>query len=262
MKKQYILLTLLLLTITTLQAQNDSIYFWKSGQLIAKRSIKPADVDTITFRRPVANLPHVTICNQVWATKNLDVTTYSDGTPIPQVTNSTAWRNLTTGAWCYYNNYPANGPVYGKLYNWYAAAGIYDAASAANPDLRKKLAPAGWHVSTDAEWSTLIDCLDPNAGGSNTNNTAGEKIKSTTLWTPYSGITNTNSSGFTGLPGGYRGINGNGPFYNIGTECDWWSSSEDSASIAWIRYLSYNNSRAIRTTAIKASGYSVRCVMD
>ncbi|OYU84738.1 MAG: hypothetical protein CFE24_05430 [Flavobacterium sp. BFFFF2] len=263
MKKQYLLLTLIALTITTtLQAQNDSIYFWKSGALLEKRSIKTADLDSITFRRPVANpvTTQVTICNQIWSTKNLDVTTYSDGTPIPQVTDPTAWANLTTGAWCYYNNDPANGAVYGKLYNWYAAAGIYDAASLANPTLRKKLVPTGWHVPTDAEWSMLINCLDPNANGGTTTNIAGDKMKSTTLWTPYSGIINTNSSGFTGLPGGYRFSLGT--FSLIGNRGNWWSSSEDSTIYAWSRYLHCCGSTADRYSNVKALGFSVRCLRD
>jgi uncharacterized protein (TIGR02145 family) len=255
MKKQYILLFLLVLTITTsVQAQNDSIYFWKSGQLIAKRSIKPADVDTITFKRPATNLPHLTICNQIWSTKNLDVATYSDGTPIPQVTDPTAWANLTTGAWCYYNNDPANGAIYGKLYNWYAVAGIYDSASLANPSLRKNLAPAGWHVPTDAEWTTLTDCL----GGVSL---AGNKMKETgeAHWaSPNTGA--TNSSGFTGLPGGCR--QGNAAFANIGNSGYWWSSSESSSTNAWLRYLYSNYSSASRSTNGKTYGFSVRCVRD
>jgi hypothetical protein len=88
----------------------------------------------------------ITICNQIWDQKNLDVTTYSDGTLIPQVTDQNQWGSLTTGAWCYYNNDSANGSTYGKLYNWYAVAGIYDANSLVNPLLRKKLAPNGWHI--------------------------------------------------------------------------------------------------------------------
>jgi len=96
--------------------------------------------------------PLVTIGTQTWTSKNLDVATYSDGTVIPQVTDQTAWANLTTGAWCYYNNDAANGTTYGKLYNWCAVAGIHDT----DPDtLNKKLAPTGWHVPTDDEWTTL-----------------------------------------------------------------------------------------------------------
>ncbi|RYY08664.1 MAG: hypothetical protein EOO04_39670, partial [Chitinophagaceae bacterium] len=83
------------------------------------------------------------ICDQVWTVKNLDVTTYRNGDPIPQVTDPNAWATARTGAWCYYDNDPSNGAIYGKLYNWYA---VNDA---------RGLAPAGWHVPSDAEWNTL-----------------------------------------------------------------------------------------------------------
>ncbi|OYU82910.1 MAG: hypothetical protein CFE24_13665 [Flavobacterium sp. BFFFF2] len=257
MRQFYLLICVL--SISLMHAQNDSIYFWKTGVLLEKRSIKTTDLDSITFKRPTPAF--VTICNQIWSTKNLDVSTYSDGTPIPQVTDPTAWANLTTGAWCFSDNDPANGAVYGKLYNWYAAAGIYDAASLADPTLRKKLARTGWHVPTDAEWSTLINCADPNANGGHTiPNIAGDMMKSTTLWTPFSSITNTNSSGFTGLPGGDRLYNGT--FLVIGLTGYWWSSSENSTTAAWYRTLYYNYSSAARTSNYKTSGFSVRCVRD
>jgi len=263
MKKQYILLILIVLTITKLQAQNDSIYFWKSGALLEKRSIKTADLDSITFKRPTPAIASVTICTQTWMLKNLDVSTYSDGTPIPQVSDPTAWFNLTTGAWCYYNNNPANGAIYGKLYNWYAVAGIYDAASAANPTLRKKLAPTGWHIPTDAEWSTLINCLDPTSdGGNNIPNIAGNKMKATTLWTPYSGITNTNSSGFAALPGGCRNNLISGTFPPIGSTGSWWSSSETDTNSSWCCVLSNSLPFARRYFRGKVDGFSVRCVRD
>jgi uncharacterized protein (TIGR02145 family) len=192
----------------------------------------------------------------------LDVTTYRDGTPIPQVTDPTAWSNLTTGAWCYYNNNAANNATYGKLYNWYAAAGIYDAASLANPALRKNLAPTGWHVPTDAEWSTLINCLDPTAnGGANTPNVAGGAMKEngTTHWTtPNTGA--TNSSGFTGLPGGYRYFIGS--FYYFGLFGYWWSSSEIDPTTAWARALNFSSGSADRGNAYKTGGFSVRCLRD
>lgn len=85
----------------------------------------------------------VTIGNQKWMEKNLEVVTYRNGDVIPQVTDNTAWAALTTGAWCYYNNDPANGAIYGKLYNWYA---VYDS---------RGLAPQGWHIPTYAELTTL-----------------------------------------------------------------------------------------------------------
>lgn len=215
----------------------------------------------------IAPLPSVTIGTQIWSSTNLDVTTYSDGTPIPQVQDPTQWVSLTTGAWCYYNNDPANGAVYGKLYNWYAVAGIYDAASLANPALRKKLAPNGWHIPSDAEWSSLINCLDPNANGGNTlPNTAGGKMKSTGTLQAGTGLWQdpntaaTNESGFSGLPAGYR--YSSGTFHDIGLNGNWWSSSENGAANAWTRTLDYFNGFADRFSYFKLYGFSVRCLRD
>lgn len=254
MKHLYFLLSLFLVTITQGQTTQDTLYVWKAGNLVIKQSIKPADLDSITFKRPVVITPQVTICTQTWATKNLDVTTYSDGTVIPQVTNTTAWANLTTGAWCYYNNDAANNATYGKLYNWYAVAGIYDATSLANPALRKSLAPTGWHVPTDSEWTTLTTCL----GGENV---AGGKMKETgtSNWiTPNTGA--TNQSGFTGLPGGYR--TNNGTFNLIGYYVNWWSSSESGTSGALLRFLTYGSIAATRTVNSRIYGLSVRCIRN
>src|SRR5665647_2153473 len=144
---------------------------------------------------PPVSIPSVTICTQVWMLKNLDVSTYRNGDLIPEVTDQTAWATLTTGAWCYNNNDPAVGVIYGKLYNWYAVN---------DP---RGLAPTGWHVPSDAEWTTLSTCLggDAVAGGA-------KKETGTTHWTsPNTGA--TNSSGFTALPGGLR--DRTGPFYNV-----------------------------------------------
>ena len=94
----------------------------------------------------------VIIGTQEWVSENLNVSKYNDGTIIPQVTDPTAWSNLTTGEWCYYDNDPANGLIYGKLYNYYAVAGIHDN----DPNTPNKfLAPAGWHVPTDVDWWTI-----------------------------------------------------------------------------------------------------------
>ena len=171
----------------------------------------------LTFTSAVPELPTVKICDQTWTLYNLDVTTYSDGTPIPNVTGNLDWRNLTTGAWCYYDNNPFFGNRYNKLYNWYAVAGIYDAASLANPALRKTLAPDGYHIPTQSEWNILQNCL----GGYEI---AGGKMKSTgTLYWDAPNIGATNSSGFTGLPGGKRGYNNAGDFAEEGTQGRWWS---------------------------------------
>ena len=195
--------------------------------------------------------PTITNGTQVWSNINLDVTTYRDGTPIPQVTDPIAWANLTTGAWCYYNNDPANGAIYGKLYNWYAVAGIHDN----DPNTQNKiLAPIGWHIPSDAEWTTLITYL----GGENI---AGGKMKSTgtTLWTP-SNVGATNSSNFTGYPGGCRLFNGS--FNAIGTNGIWWSSSDGAPIGAWGRSLEYPGTGAYISSASLTVGSSVRLVRD
>ena len=183
----------------------------------------------------------VLIGTQVWMTKNLNLSRYRNGDPIPHVQDPTAWAALTTGAWCYYLNNTANGPVYGKLYNWYAVN---------DP---RGLAPTGYHVPSDAEWTTLTTFL----GGANV---AGNKMKATTGWTPYSEIINTNSSRFTGLPGGSR--SSNGLFNFIGRKGRWWSSTEVDTPIAYIRTLNDDTSFADRNNFNKAGGFSVRCIRD
>jgi uncharacterized protein (TIGR02145 family) len=189
-------------------------------------------------------IPNVVIGTQRWSTINLDVTTYRDGTPIPEVTDPTEWENLTTGAWCYYDNDPANGPVYGKLYNWYAVSNIANGG----------LAPVGQHIPTDPEWTTLTTYL----GGELI---AGGKLKSTgiSLWlSPNTGA--TNESGFTGLPAGNRSFFGS--FFGIGQNALFWSSTENGASIAWYRVLSNININMGRGSFNKYVGFSVRCIID
>lgn len=253
MKKLYLLCSLgLLLATSHFYAQNDTLYVWKAGIVINKQSVKTVDVDSIIFYKPTPIVPiaaTVTIGTQVWTTKNLDVSTYRDGTVIPQVTDQTQWDALKTGAWCYYNNSTANGGTYGKLYNWYAVAGIHDT----DPNTpNKTLAPAGYHIPTDAEWTTLTTFL----GGENV---AGGKMKVTTLWqSPNAGA--TNSSGFTGLPGGYRY---DGEFRDLGFNGIWWSASESDITDVYHLYLNYNIVSTYRSiTYFKEVGFSVRCLRD
>ena len=187
-------------------------------------------------------LPTIVIGTQQWMRENLDVLTYRNGDIIPQVTDPTAWAALTTGAWCYYNNDVANGAIYGKLYNWYAVN---------DP---RGLAPTGWHVPTDDEWTTLSTTLggDAVAGGK-------MKVAGTTRWTtPNTGA--TNESGFAGLPGGFRSTNGS--FYDVGSFGYWWSSTEDYATYAWLRDLLYINGVIDRASGSKRDGFSVRCLRD
>jgi uncharacterized protein (TIGR02145 family) len=197
-----------------------------------------------------APLPSVTIGTAIWQNINLDVTTYRDGTVIPQVRDANEWMDLKTGAWCYYNNDANNGTTYGKLYNWYAVKGITTAESTTPTTeeivARKKLAPRGWHIPTDGEWSTLTTFLDQEAPKGN----AGGKMKDagTAHWNnPNVGA--TNSSGFTGLPGGYRDFIG--PFYSVGYYGYWWSSTESNTSDAWYRDLVPNNGNVGRSDSAK-----------
>ena len=184
----------------------------------------------------------ITIGGQTWAPKNLDVVTYRNGDPIPEVQAASTWSNLTTGAWCYYENNTANGTTYGKLYNWYAVN---------DP---RGLAPNGYHIPTDAEWTTLTSYL----GGTVT---AGGKMKEagTSHW--LSPNTNaTNSSGFTGLPGGCRGTTGG--FGDIGASGYWWSSSVYNTSLAWYRNLYYYDGYVYSYSFYRQIGFSVRCLRD
>lgn len=201
----------------------------------------------------VVALPQVTIGNQIWQSTNYEGTTYRDGTPIPQVTDPTAWMSLTTGAWCYYNNDSANGTTYGKLYNWYAVVGIYDANSLNTPALRKQFAPMGWHVSTDAEWTMLTDYL----GGLTV---AGTKMKETGTahWSPPN--TNaSNSSGFTGLPGGLRNFAGG--YSNLSFYGHFWSSIEYNGTQSSCYWLD-STASVTKTWFDKHYGFSVRCLKD
>lgn len=221
-----------------------------------------AEESFTTIAAPI-NSFEVTIGSQIWTTRNLNVATYSDGTEIPQVTNPEEWQNLTTGAWCYYNNDPANEAVYGKLYNWYAIVGIWNEASKTDESLRKQLAPTGYHVPSQAEMLTLIDGLGGEA------NAHKMKAIGEGIWpepnpddemdygpTPAA----TNSTGFTALPGGYR-FSGT-DFYEIGNSGLFWSTSSwvqpHSASILSIsrNFANYNDAM------YKYGGLSVRCIKD
>lgn len=184
----------------------------------------------------------VTIGSQVWMAENLKVTHYNNGVAIPNVTVNTAWSSLTTGGYCDYNNTPSNSTIYGKLYNWYAVNDI------------QNLAPIGWHIPTEAEWTTLTTYL----GGVSF---AGGKLKEvgTTHWqSPNTGA--TNETGFTALPGGYRYNYGTYNF--LGSFGYWWTNTEYSTLNGWW-YNTLYNSQVVQTNYLtKSYGFSVRCVKD
>lgn len=187
-------------------------------------------------------IPSVTIGTQIWSLYNLDVVTYLNGDPIPQVTDPTQWASLTTGAWCWFNNDSANGPIYGRLYNWYAVN---------DP---RGLAPQGWHVPSQSEWLILVNYL----GGYSV---AGGEMKETgtSHWiNPNAGA--TNSSGFTGLPGGYRTYNG--LFYEVGEYGFFWTSTPVGLTAAYQYSLDYSYSGISNFPNNIRFGFSVRLIKN
>ena len=173
------------------------------------------------------SIPSFKIGTQTWTTINLNISKYRNGDVIPEVKDIKEWANLTTGAWCYYNNDPKNATVYGKLYNWYA---VNDS---------RGLAPLGYHIASKDEWNKLITFL----GGENI---AGEKMKKpgTLYWNdPFLYNPNnkaTNSSSFTGLPGGNRysvEYDNDGDFGGLGMGGAWWSSSTLNNNKAWYHFM-------------------------
>jgi uncharacterized protein (TIGR02145 family) len=183
----------------------------------------------------------VRIGQQVWQAINLNVSKFMNGDDIPEAKTDEEWKMAAEGkrpAFCYYDNDPKNGAIYGKLYNWFAVN---------DP---RGLAPKGFHIPSNAEWTILTGYL----GGEGV---AGTKMKSASGWSENGN--GTNSSSFSGLPGGAR--NGDGPFVSIGRIGYWWSSTEFN-TFAWSRalYCSYGNVGFSYGT--KRNGFSVRCLRD
>ncbi len=189
-------------------------------------------------------------CNLLLA-QDFSGTHFRNGDLIPYIESYQEWKSAGENkqpAWCFYNNDLANGPKYGKLYNWYAVV---------DP---RGLCPVGWHVPSDAEWRTLITTL----GGEKV---AGYKMKSTNGW--YENGNGKNTSGFSGLPGGYRGdISPNyygpneGSYGNLDVLGYFWSSTEIDADKAWYRLLIHDEVVVNRFDSYKYYGISVRCLRD
>jgi uncharacterized protein (TIGR02145 family) len=198
--------------------------------------------DNILIDGSVVPCDTVKICSQVWMTKNLDVDHYRNGDIIPEIRDSAEWESLTIGAWCYYNNEPEMGKIYGKLYNWYA---VNDS---------RGLAPEGWHIPSEEEWNILQNCL----GGTDV---AGGEMKAicSNLW-KYSNEGGTNESGFYALPGGYN--TDKGISVGIGVFGRWWSSTELDAFTAKYIGLKYNEFSVYNSYNFKLIGFSVRCIKD
>jgi uncharacterized protein (TIGR02145 family) len=200
---------------------------WKCGDTIT-------DIDGNVYKT-------VNIGNQCWMQENLKTRHYNEGTVIQTDLDSSQWRQATNGAYCYPDNDSNNNAVYGKLYNWWT---VYSG----------KIAPKGWHVPSKYDWATLFDFVG---------NFTANKMRTETGWTQYTGITNTNSSGFSALPAGGRDNKG---LYSspVGEVCGFWSSSvpdysSESASCCTMYYTSFP---AYFNTFYVSYGFSIRCVKD
>ena len=197
-----------------------------------------------TVKDTDGNVYHaIKIGNQVWLAENLKTTHYNDGSPITHITDNALWLGPNAGAYCDYNNNPAYSDTFGRLYNWLAVNnGFY-------------LAPKGFHVATDDEWTTLTNYL----GGEDV---AGSHLKEagTKHWkSPNLG--SSNEVGFTALPGGTRGYFG--VFRNIDSAGFWWCSiPQYDKNDSWDRYIFYNDGSIYRGEESIDFGHSVRCVKN
>ena len=254
-----------------------------------ENDIKKTPISEVTLKT-LSRPNFITICNQVWQTKNLDVTSYNDGTPIPQVTNFEEWKQIKFGAWCYYKFNAKYGEIYGKIYNGYAIMGIYNEESLEDPVLRKSIAPSGWHVPRYNDFKILIDCLggEKNAGGKmketgNLNDHISahwiisenlNQIRSETNGYNFNPeYESTNESGFTGLPSGY-GFNSplnsqyykNLKFIDLNYAGYWWCIfDETQIQASVLRLNNDNNFASLRDKEVvfpNGSFYSIRCLKD
>jgi len=192
-------------------------------------------------------------CGQTWISKNLTVSHYRNGDTIPQVTDNTQWYNLTTGAWCWYNNDSANYWQDGKLYNWYALN---------DP---RGIAPLGWHVSSLSDWNRLVKCIDFDGDTSLSTNAlsliAGGAIKEagTNHWASPN-VGGTNSSGFTSLPSGDRTAGFGGPT-NISSHH--WTSNQANLLSGYVHNINANGAYVLpKANWAKYCGASIRLVKD
>jgi len=216
---------------------------------------------SVTITDIDGNVYHtITLGTQTWTVENLRTTKYNDGSAIPLVTDGTAWGNLTTPGYCYYNNTTSSDSIkkFGALYNWYTVN-------------TGKLAPTGWHVPTDAEWDTLEKYLlahGYNWDGTTTNNKMAKSISAQTDWATSrvagavgNNLSRNNTSGFSALPGGFRDLIGR--FSSIGHNGFWWSTTAYVAPFAYYRYLYYDSNELSRDYFNMISyGFSVRLLRN
>ena len=212
----------------------DSLIFYNPNQIdtIASSQVGDGltDIDGNTYES-------VVLGNQEWMAENLRTSKYADGTLIPNITEKYSWRGLDSAAWCHYDNDSQYDSIYGKIYNWYSVE-------------TDKLCPTGWHVPSYDEWTVLTDYLSAN----------GHKMKEGAALKSKSQWDGTDNYGWKALPGGSRSWNGN--YGSDGRLGYWWSSSENTPTKAWIRYLLESDTLVASYKMSKGYGFSVRCLRD
>ncbi len=181
------------------------------------------------------------IGDQCWMAENLKTTKLSEGTGIPHITDNTEWENLSSSAYCWYDNNISYKNPYGALYNWFTVGTGH-------------LCPTGWHVPTNNEWTILTDYL----GGVDV---AGIylKEKGTMHWQSSTGA--TNETGFTAVGGGNRGAIF-GLFLFMREYGYWWSSTLELSGQAWYRQLRHNTNSVSLFPTDRRMGHSVRCIRN
>jgi uncharacterized protein (TIGR02145 family) len=192
------------------------------------------------------NYPISSACNQIWTAKNLNTSKYRNGVNIPRVSDPVQWSNLTTGAYCSYNNDSSNDAIYGKLYNWYAI----------NDTINGGICPNGWHVASNSEWETLASCL----GG---RNVAGGKLKET--GTAHWNTPNVNASNtirFSSIGNGNRDTTGT--YFALKEIAYYWTSTESDLDSRKAFYYTTNRSNSVLDWSDwkKTDGFAVRLVKD
>lgn len=198
----------------------------------------------------------VTIGTQVWMVENLKTTKLNDGTVIPL---GSTWAYPSAPAYCWYNNDISNKNIYGALYDWHAVN-------------TGKLAPSGWRVPSDVDWTTLEHFLMTNGynyDGTNLGNKYAKSMSSTLFWTSsnFTGVpgssdfqTFRNKSGLNAVPAGTCNVLG--AFYYQANSTYWWSSTESSESEAMVRSIVYNAFDVKSGSYNKSTGFSVRCIKN
>ena len=212
------------------------------------------DQDGNSYKTVIVGIYNTPLGAKEWMAENLKASHFANGDPIALVSNNNIWEFSTTAASCWYGNDSINyNCPHGKLYNWYAVSDS------------RNICPAGWHVPSDEEWSLFISFYDPasNPSISPESQTVGGKMKSKgTLYWSSPNVGANNTSGFSGLPGGFRYFDGSFNFF--GETGYWWSSTSNGVSEAFNRNINVGSSVVGRATNgdDKRNGFSVRCVRN